>query len=199
MEALHGSLVFPRRVRRLAERIAPHVPEAATLLDIGCGDGQIAAAVAQVRRSASVRGVDVFARPRVQIPADVYDGRVLPYSDRAFDAVMLVDVLHHAEDAAGLLAEARRVCRGVIVVKDHLCDPWLGRQRLRLMDRIGNARHGVALRYQYWPRSQWRSVFAQLRLAEEEWNEHLGLYPRAFRWLVEDSLHFLARLRPSPQ
>jgi GT2 family glycosyltransferase len=44
-------------------------------------------------------------------------------------------------------------------------------------------------------RARWRSTFRELRFEEQFWDEHLGLYPRPVRWLVEDSLHFLARLR----
>jgi SAM-dependent methyltransferase len=192
---LHDVLVFPRRVRVLAERLAPHFPEGARVLDFGCGDGLVAARVAALRPDLSMRGVDVLARPRAHIPVDLFDGGTLPYSDGEFDAVMIVDVLHHAEDPASVLREARRVCRGVVVLKDHLCDPWLGRPRLRLMDFVGNAHHGVALTYNYWSRARWRAAFREIGLTEEWWSERLGLYPAAAAWLFEDSLHFLGRLR----
>ncbi len=193
--ALHGGLVFPRRVRVLAERIAPLLPPAARTLDLGCGDGQIAAAVGAARPDATIRGADVLARPKTHVPVDVFDGRTLPYADRSFDAVMIVDVLHHTGDPAALLREARRVCRGVVILKDHLADPWLAVWRLRLMDVVGNARHGVALTYNYWKREEWRAAFRQVGLAEGSWEERLALYPAAVRWLFEDSLHFLVKLR----
>ena len=59
---------------------------------------------------------------------------------------------------------------------------------------MGNARHGVHLANAYWVRARWRAAFRDLALKEESWNEQLGLYPRPLRWLIEDSLHFLARL-----
>jgi SAM-dependent methyltransferase len=192
---LHGGLVFPRRVRVLAERIAPHLPSTGRALDLGCGDGQIAAGVLAIRPGLSINGADVLARPKAHIPVDLYDGTTLPYADRSFDAVMIVDVLHHTDDPVQILREARRICRGVIVLKDHLCDPWLGRARLALMDFVGNARHGVAMTHKYWERARWHSAFRELGLEEEFWDERLGLYPRIAAWLFEDSLHFLARLR----
>ncbi len=191
---LHEGLVFPRRVRVLAERIAPHVPETGSVLDLGCGDGQIGAGVLALRPGLSIRGADVLVRPKTHIPVDAFDGTTLPYGDRAFDAVMIVDVLHHTDDPVRVLREAGRVCRGVVVLKDHLCDPWLGRARLTVMDVVGNARHGVHLANAYWERARWRAAFRELGLEEQFWNEKLGLYPRPLRWLVEDSLHFLARL-----
>ena len=137
----------------------------------------------------------MLARPKTHVPVDVFDGKTLPYADRSFDAVLIVDVLHHTEDPAALLQEARRVCRGVVILKDHLADPWLAVARLRLMDVVGNARHGVALTYNYWKRAQWQAAFRDVGLAEGAWEEKLGLYPMAAAWLFEDGLHFLARLR----
>lgn len=192
---LHDGLVSPRRVRVLAERLAPHLPEQARVLDFGSGDGMVAANVLALRPDLSIRGADVLARPEAHVPVDLFDGTTLPYADGEFDAVMIVDVLHHTEDPAAVLREARRVCCGVLVLKDHLCDPWLGRARLRLMDFIGNAHHGVTLTYNYWNRARWRATFREVGLKEEWWSEHLGLYPVAAAWLFEDSLHFLGRLR----
>jgi demethylmenaquinone methyltransferase/2-methoxy-6-polyprenyl-1,4-benzoquinol methylase len=39
------------------------------------------------------------------------DAQRLPFADAVFDAVMLVSMLHHVEDPAAALAEARRVLR----------------------------------------------------------------------------------------
>ena len=194
VERLHEGFVFPRRVRILAQRIAPLLPERGRVLDLGCGDGQIAAGVQALCPGLTLRGADVLVRPTTRIEVDPFDGTTLPYADRSFDAVMIVDVLHHTDDPARLLREAKRVCGGVVVIKDHLSDPWLGRARLTLMDVVGNARHGVHLANTYWERARWRAAFRDLGLNEESWNEHLGLYPRPLRWLIEDSLHFLARL-----
>ena len=190
----HESFVFPRRIRVLAERIAPLLPQSGSVLDLGCGDGQIAAGVLAARPGLAIRGADVLARPKTHIAVDLFDGQTLAYPDRSFDAVMIVDVLHHAREPMRLLGEAARVCCGVVVIKDHLSDPWLGRTRLTLMDIVGNARHGVHLANVYWKRQRWREAFRELRLEEQSWEERLDLYPRPVRWLVEDSLHFLARL-----
>jgi len=194
VERLHEGFVFPRRVRILSQRIAPLLPGRGRVLDLGCGDGHIAAAVQALRPELTLRGADVLVRPKTRIDVDPFDGATLPYSDRSFDAVMIVDVLHHTDDPARILREARRVCGGVVVIKDHLSDPWLGRARLTLMDVVGNARHGVHLANAYWERARWHAAFRELALKEESWNEQLGLYPRPLRWLIEDSLHFLALL-----
>jgi hypothetical protein len=63
------------------------------------------------------------------------------------------------------------------------------------MDHLGNARHGVALPYSYWRRSEWETAFEAVGLQVEVWREQLGLYSIPLKWLFERSLHFMARLR----
>ena len=41
------------------------------------------------------------------------------------------------------------------MIKDHTLNGLFAGPTLRLMDKIGNARHGVALPYNYWPRQKW--------------------------------------------
>jgi len=123
-----------------------------------------------------------------------YDGRTLPFADSAFDTVIVVDVLHHADDPARLLGEAARVTRGPILIKDHTSDRFLAVPTLRLMDRVGNARHGVALPYRYWRRQTWLDNFSALGLEVTSWEYDLGLYPIPAKWLFGGSLHFLARV-----
>jgi SAM-dependent methyltransferase len=193
---LHGRYVGERRVRVLAECVASLLPANATLLDVGCGDGHVAHRIATIRADITVRGVDVLVRQHTRIPVDKFDGKHLPAADQSVDVVMVVDVLHHTDDPAALLAEAARVARKAVVIKDHLSDPVLAAVTLRFMDWVGNAPHGVRLPYNYWPRRRWKSAFAALGLTIDEWNEAIGLYPWPASWVFERRLHFLARLRP---
>jgi SAM-dependent methyltransferase len=196
--ALHGKLVFGRRVRALAECIAEVLPkDARTLLDVGCGDGTLARTIVQRRPDIEPSGVEIRARPHTAIPVREFDGRQLPYTDRAYDVVMLVDVLHHAEEPALLLSEAARVAAKCVIIKDHLTGAWLSHERLRLMDWVGNIGHGVPLRYAYWSPAQWADAFRQSGLGEVERRERLGLYGVPLRWLFEHRLHFVSCLVPT--
>lgn len=192
---LHDGLVFPRRVSVLARRLSSLIPDGARVLDLGCGDGTLGRAVQSLRPDVAMQGADVLIRANPLIPVDPFDGEKLPYNDGAFDAVMMVDVLHHAKDPMTILREASRVSRAVLLIKDHLSDPWLAVPRLRLMDFVGNAHHGVALPYNYWTRERWRLVFRQVGLTEDARVERLGLYAWPAALIFEDGLHFLARLR----
>ena len=195
--ALHGRLIFGRRVQALAINISAMIPDGTvTLLDVGCGDGTLARSITQRRPGLEASGVEIRARPQTAIPVQEFDGRTLPFGDRSHDVVMLVDVLHHAEEPVLLLREAGRVARRAVIIKDHLTGAWLSHERLRLMDWVGNIGHGVPLRYGYWSPSQWRDAFREVGLREVDRRERLGLYGPMLRWLFERRLHFVSRLVP---
>lgn len=193
IERLHGACVFPRRVQRLRDHLAALIPEDTQVLDVGSGDGMLVFLLAQRRPDIKIRGIDVLVRDRTHIQIDPFDGRVIPYGHASFDVVTFVDVLHHAEDPMGLLQEAVRVARKSIVIKDHTLDGLLAGTTLRFMDYIGNARHGVALPYHYWPRQKWLEACESLRLKIAVWTTDLGLYPWPANYLFDRSLHFVAR------
>jgi SAM-dependent methyltransferase len=196
--ALHGRFVFGRRVRALAENIAAVLPSGTrTLLDVGCGDGTLARAVVRQHPEIEPTGVEIRARPKTAIPVREFDGRHLPFADRAFDVVMLIDVLHHAEDPQLLLNDIARVAAKCVIIKDHLTGTWLSHERLRLMDWVGNIGHGVPLRYAYWSPEQWADAFRIAGLREVERREQLGLYGAPLRWAFERRLHFVSCLVPS--
>jgi len=195
--ALHQKVVFGRRVRALAAHIAATLPAGArTLLDVGCGDGRLAALVMRHRPEVRVTGLEVRARPQTAIPVIEFDGRRLPFPSRSYDAVMFVDVLHHADDAQALLQEAARVASLAVVIKDHIVGAPFSAVRLRTMDWVGNIGHGVALPYSYWTREQWRAGFERAGLVEVDRRERLGLYPAPIGWIFEKGLHFVNRLEP---
>lgn len=194
LERIHARHVLGRRAQVLSRQVAELLPRGARLLDVGCGDGLIAALVGRARPDVHVAGVDVLVRGQTWIDVQAFDGHRLPFADRSFDAVMFVDVLHHTQDPMELLAEAVRVARDVVVLKDHLCDGWGATPTLRLMDRVGNCRYDVSLPYNYWPRRRWQEAFATLGAEVEHWSQRLQLYPWPASLVFDRSLHFLARL-----
>ena len=100
------------------ERLAlltPHVRAGQRVLDLGCGDGRFAAAMAAL--GAEVVCADVAAealrRTGQRVPGaalvELADGAPLPFDDRAFDLVWAGETLEHVADLTGLLTELRRV------------------------------------------------------------------------------------------
>jgi SAM-dependent methyltransferase len=194
-EEVHGAYVHGRRLRVLVNVIAPLLPQVARVLDIGAGDGQLARGLMRRRPDVTIEGIDTLVRPETAIRVHEYDGHVIPFGDGEFDAAILVDVIHHADDQPAVLREARRVVRDCVIVKDHLREGLLAQTTLRFMDAVGNRRYGVALPYQYLSRAEWRELFATVALTPDVERRHLGLYPWPASLLFERGLHFVARLR----
>lgn len=194
IERVHGEYVHNRRVGVLCQHLSELIPQGATVLDVGCGDGLLASLIMQKRPDVQTRGIDVLVRGHTHIPVEQYDGQRMPVDDKSFDVVMFVDVLHHTDDPMVVLREAVRVARKAVVIKDHTRDGLLAGQTLRFMDEVGNERHGVRLPFNYWPRQKWLEAFETLGLAVGKWRKDLHLYPPPASWLFDRSLHFVARL-----
>jgi SAM-dependent methyltransferase len=194
LERVHGGYVHSRRVRVLSQHLGELFPLNAQVLDVGCGDGLLAHQLTQERPDLHLRGLDVIIRSHTQIPVEAFDGQTIPYGDATFDAVMFIDVLHHTQDPIRLLHEAVRTARKAIVIKDHTLNGCLAGPTLRFLDWVGNARHGVALPYNYWPQRRWLETFAACGLTISTWKSALHLYPGPANWLFGRSLHFIARL-----
>lgn len=192
IERLHERYVKSRRVEALAESIAPLVPQNATVLDVGSGDGLLADAVLRRRPDTQFRGIDIMARPDARIPVATFDGTSLPYPKDSFDVVLFADVLHHTTHAEALLRDARDVARKAVIIKDHCADGFLAWPTLRFMDRVGNARFGVALPHLYLKWSNWEAMFARLGMGIAAVQRRLALYPPPLTWVFDRSLHFIA-------
>ena len=95
---------------------AAEIGPGASLLDLGCGSGELCALAAA--RGAQVSGLDVaeelIAIAAQRVPgADLRTGTVerLPWPDDRFDVVTAINVLQFAPDFLAALSEARRVTR----------------------------------------------------------------------------------------
>lgn len=194
VERIHGAIIQQRRVRRLVRHLEEIIPQDALVLDIGCGDGQLAAMLREKRPDITIEGLDVLKRGKTWIPVREFDGVTIPRETASVDVVMFIDVLHHVDEPLHLLREAVRVSKRAIVIKDHLCDGWFAGPTLRFMDCIGNTRYGVAVPGNYWRMTQWETTFQALALKPVEWRQELQLYPRLLDLFFGRTLHFLAKL-----
>jgi SAM-dependent methyltransferase len=197
VKAAHQRAVSGRRVRVLAKLLAEKIPPGASVLDIGCGDGTLASLIALQNPKITIRGIEFAPRPTCLIECAPFDGATIPHPSASFDVCMFVDVLHHAPEAQGiarLLAEACRVSRRFVLIKDHLSENRVDYKILQFMDWVGNRPHGVVLPYNYQSRSRWKEFFLQAGLNVRGWNDRIPLYPFPFSALFGRRLHFVALL-----
>lgn len=115
----------------LAVTTASVAPDARRILEIGCGDGAMAAALLTQLPGATLLGIDpgmaepgrMFAGDRSRVRFEkVLTGELLARGEEPFDLVLLVDVLHHVADGdrPQVLADAAALTApgGTLVVKE---------------------------------------------------------------------------------
>ena len=195
LSAYHHRAIHLPRVRRVQQALGDLIAAgggADSLLDVGCGDGTIALAVAHRLGSRRIVGVDTQLREQ----AHCYDGGSLPFESKSFDVVLLADVLHHAHDPLGLLAECLRVSRRCVALKDHFAFGFWSDRLLWAMDVVGNASAGVEVTGRYLPPQAWVELVnhAGGRIAQLHWP--LRIHDLPWRTLTRSSLQFAARIEP---
>lgn len=192
---LHGNLVHDRRTKVLAHGLAAFLSPGTRLLDIGCGDGILAARLRETVPQLWVAGAEVAPRVTCAVECKPFDGRHLPFPDASFDACLLVDVLHHTLEPLALLGEACRVTSRFILIKDHLAETPLDHWTLRFMDWVGNRPHGVSLPYAYLSLAQWCELYRKAGLEVVRTERSIPLYPAPFSWVFGRRLHFISLLQ----
>jgi len=140
--------------------------------------------------------VDVEDYNRTPLELTLFDGRELPFADASFDIVLLLFVLHHAEDARAVLREATRVCRRHVIVFEDVNLTWLDRLVFRGFHRLLAWSEKIPRPHREWTPAQWQRLARQTGLSERA-TEPLGrqLGPLASRHIAfiwekaaEDSL-----------
>lgn len=118
------------KAANLASLLGSKAASIGSVLEVGCGTGDVLAAVKALGIGSDHRGVDV-ADPEAHrgnnlggpgastsaLPLDSYDGVRLPYADNSYDLVFASHVLEHVPDERGFLAELARVTKGPVYLE----------------------------------------------------------------------------------
>jgi SAM-dependent methyltransferase len=183
----YGRVADELEVGLLLELLRP-LPAGATVLDLGCGTGHFARALAE--RGYRVTGVDperaMLGVARERLPVVCGDGQRLPFADGAFAATVVIAVLQYAADPVALLREARRVSRKRVVVLAVVGPSWLGWRR-RLSGWLG---HPIFSAARFQSRAQLRALARASGAEPEDLRTLLflppalaGRLPHLERWL----------------
>ena len=188
------------RVQRenLVRVIGGFLPESARILDIGCGNGSFAHDLMKAKPRLNIVGVETRPHPNCLIQQCVYDGENLPFAEGHFDYVLLINVLHHTNDPALVLAEAARVARHGVVIKDHYANTRFDFYTLVAMERIGNAFMNISQPYNFFSEKQWNAVFDRVGLRTESVRKRFVSYNAIIDLIFGRNLHFIAKVaRPA--
>jgi ubiquinone/menaquinone biosynthesis C-methylase UbiE len=127
------------------------------VLDVGCGTGELLAAIAECVPGARLVGVDLspgmlaVARRKLGDRASLVAGDAgrLPFADRRFDWVLSSSALHYWPDPLAALAEIARVTKagGRVAITDW-CDDYLACRiadfLLRILEPAHHRTYGTA-------------------------------------------------------
>jgi ubiquinone/menaquinone biosynthesis C-methylase UbiE len=193
----HDRLIYQRRIRAIADAINPLIPSG-TLLDIGCGNGELASYLVSNRADIIAVGLEVLLRLKGEIPIVIYSGGTIPFKDQSVEVVLLADTLHHIENKEFVLAESLRVARHSVVVKDHFYENRWEYLVLKILDIGGNLAHGVPSIFNYYSRSTWEESLISLNAVELHHTQEVpDQYPALFQSLLGKRIQFISQIARS--
>ena len=147
------------------------------ILDVGMGNGTIAKQV-QKDYNADIKGVDVIDYNITDIPLTIYDGRRIDFKDGSFDITLIMEVLHHCDDALAVLKEVKRVTKDKIIIFEDVYTSKIHKIVTYLYDFMMNIRHSVNVPFNFKNQREWVNIFRELglRLVEVKPYPHNPFY-----------------------
>ena len=124
MGSMHVSENVKRLRARYLETLLAETPR--SVLDIGCGRGQLLHALSEAAVVCSAVDASPYNVEYVrQLGHEVFEAKAeeLPFQARSHDWVSIRHVLHHLEDPAKAMREALRVARTGIILAEPCFDP----------------------------------------------------------------------------
>ncbi|MEB3273038.1 MAG: class I SAM-dependent methyltransferase [Prochlorothrix sp.] len=120
-----GRLVLPLwqwDAQEKFRRLQPFLKSEAKILEIGSGLGSVTSHFRQ--QGLQITPVDIADASLLPgTTPQIYDGGCLPFTDRSFDTVLLLTVLHHIADPIQTIGEAQRVGNTVLIIEDIYTNP----------------------------------------------------------------------------
>lgn len=108
---------FRGRNDLIAWSLEKYFPEARSLLEVGCGTGQVLERIHVTKPDLRLVGTEIHVRglefSRKRLPETEFlqmDARAIPFAEE-FDVVCACDVIEHVDEDAAVLAQMHQACR----------------------------------------------------------------------------------------
>lgn len=188
---LYNSLednIYKRTCWFMRKELSSYVHKGESLLDVGSGRGYLDLQIKK-KLGVTVTCVDIHNYSGVDLPVVLFDGVSLPFADKTFDVVLLSYVLHHSgQRQIDLLKEAKRVCRGKIIIYEDEAVGGIGQLFTSFHGPAFNFIVGIknGTRCVFHSTSEWEKIFTGLGLSVQvcrtSWNLGAIILPvkRAF-------------------
>jgi ubiquinone/menaquinone biosynthesis C-methylase UbiE len=127
--------------------LSPYIGSRDRVLDFGCGDLSLAAALKHRIPKLSITGVDVVdtgVRDR-NVSFTTYDGEKLPFAKQTFDTTIVYHVFHHCKDPKASFYDVMRVTEKRILIVEPVYRTYLDLFFMKLLDRLGNGWRNVMI------------------------------------------------------
>jgi len=199
----HDKYISPRRRRVITDAVVGILPgknRYKSWLDIGSADQKVFSLIYEsLDQSTNVQTLDIYPVANPMIKHTVYDGKTIPFPDNSFDIVSFIDVLHHTDNLAELLTEAKRVTKKFILIKDHKYKNRFQKKALEIQDwfgRFGIENSDYPLPYCFLTYRQWQNMFLDLQLQVICFKESIDYkHPFPFNLLYPAKLHLICLLQ----
>lgn len=190
-------------VELIDNKVDPH-KEVLKCIDLGCGDMTLAEEISKM----SKRSIEWICLDLYDLPEEYkddpkwkkyrkFDGKTIPFEDKEFDLIIILDVLHHCMDVApDLLKESGRVSSHILL-KDHFEYGAYSRNMLRLMDFVGNWAYGVSIPEHYWSKDLLKETLIDAELDVVNLQDEIELYTKSsfLQWLLKPKWQFMALIK----
>lgn len=163
------------RAVKIASRLNSFIKKGDKVLDIGLGNGFVAQKIKE-HYDVYMEGVDVIDYNEAKIKNTIYDGLHLPFKDKSFDCVLILQTLHHCTDQIQVLREAKRVSKKRVIIMEDVYNNRFEKLMTFMHDYISNKRKGVECPYYFHNKQEWDGIFSSLKLKKEMEKDTLSKY-----------------------
>lgn len=170
-------------VQKQRKLLAPYLGEYGTLLDFGCGDLSLVKLLHKEFPTLAITGVDVVdSGARVDgVTFTLYDGKTLPFRDKAFDVSISYHVFHHCTDPRAAFGELARVTKNKLLIVEPVYRSRLDLFFMKFADRLGNGWRGVTIPmpFTFQMEATWRRFSREFHWEVTD-TKSVGVFPK---WL----------------